>query len=525
MTTLIPLPFNPLTKEMGRGTNSRGIFFKMKFKHALLVSAATLLSLASSGLAEVSLPHVFGDNMVLQRGQPVPVWGWAAPGEKISVEFAGQRRSVTTDPAGKWAVRLRPLKASAQPAEMKISGANQIALTNVLVGEVWLCSGQSNMEKPIGTRSGQKPTRDHLQELAAADCPQIRLFLVKPAMSGTPVKDITSDWQVCSSNSLEETKFSAVGYFFAREIQKELNVPIGLIESSWGGTRIEPWTPAVGFKSVPSLEELAFSTASGTNKPANTHPMVIYNAMIAPLVAFAIRGALWYQGESNCMGDHPDGNSYTAKMAALIQGWREVWGQKRLPFYYVQIAPFHYFHSRTPRVPTADALPEFWEAQTRALRIPDTGMAVITDLVENLNDIHPTQKKEVGQRLANLALAKTYEQKSRVCYGPMFKSAKFSKGRAVVTFDHAEGGLVNRDGRPLTWFTIAGADGKFVKAEAKIEGDKVVVRAASVAEPKAVRFAWDEGAQPNLFNAAGLPAGPFRTGNPPAPEPIRPRQH
>ena len=489
----------------------------MKLKSLILISAVTLLAAATSSLADITLPHVFGDNMVLQRSQPVPVWGWAAPGERVAVEFAGQRKTATTDSTGKWEVRLRSLKASAEPAQLKVSGANQITLTNILVGEVWLCSGQSNMEKPIGTRPGQKPTRNYLQELAAGDCPQIRLFLIKPAMSDTPVKDIKSDWHVCSSNSLEQLKFSAVGYFFAREVQKELNVPIGLVESSWGGTRIEPWTPPVGFASVPKLKALAISQASsGTNKPANTRPMVIYNAMIAPVAGFAIRGALWYQGESNCMGEHPDGEIYTDKMAALIRGWRKVWRQKRLPFYYVQIAPFHYFEAKTPRVPTADALPEFWEAQTRALKIPDTGMAVVTDLVENLNDIHPTQKKEVGQRLAKLALAKTYGNKSLVCEGPMFQSVKFAKGRAAVTFAHADGGLVSKDGQPLTWFTVAGADGKFVEAEAKIEGGKIIVQAASVAEPQAVRFAWNEGAQPNLYNAAGLPANPFRSDAPAA---------
>ena len=487
----------------------------MKLKTIPLISAALLVVTTTSSLAEVTLPHVFGDNMVLQRSQPVPVWGWATPGERVTVEFAGQHQSAATDHDGKWKVRLHSLTASAQPAELKISGANQITLTNILVGEVWLCSGQSNMEKPIGTRPGQKPTRNYLQELAAGDCPQIRLFLIKPAMSDTPVKDIKSDWHVCSSNTLEQHKFSAVGYFFAREIQKELNVPIGLVESSWGGTRIEPWTPPVGFAAVPKLKDFAIPVVSkGTNKPANTRPMVIYNAMIAPVAGFAIRGALWYQGESNCMGEHPDGAIYTDKMAALINGWREVWGQRRLPFYYVQIAPFHYFEAKTPRVPTAEALPEFWEAQTRALRIPDTGMAVVTDLVENLNDIHPTQKKEVGQRLALLALAKTYGNKSLVCEGPMLKSVKFANGRAVVAFDHAEDGLVNKDGEPLTWFTIAGADGKFVQAEATIADGKVIVQATSVSEPKAVRFAWNEAAQPNLFNGAGLPANPFRTDAP-----------
>ncbi|MFO1487560.1 MAG: sialate O-acetylesterase [Verrucomicrobiota bacterium] len=471
---------------------------------------------AMTARADVSLPRILASNMVLQRGQPVPVWGWAGPGEKVTVTFAGQKKSTVADAGGSWKVTLSSLTASAEPREMKISGTNSITLTNLLVGEVWLCSGQSNMEKPIGPRSGQRPTSNYLEELADADHPNIRLFCIDRTMTAEPLRDLKSgEWFQCSSNSLETIKFSAVAYFFAREIQKELKVPVGLVESSWGGTRIEPWTPPAGFQSVPQLTDLSYPPAAG-KKLTNTLPSVLYNAMIAPLVPFAIRGALWYQGESNCMGPQPDGPIYTAKMEALVQGWRKVWAQRKLPFYYVQIAPFRYYDSKTRRAPSVETLPEFWEAQTRALRIPDTGMAVITDLVDRLNDIHPVQKKEVGQRLALLALAKTYGRRGVVCEGPMYKSVKFGDGKAVVSFDHADGGLMSKDGQPLTWFTIAGADGNFVPAEAKIEGGKIVVSAATVTEPKAVRFGWAETAQPNLFNKAGLPANPFRTDAPPS---------
>jgi len=488
----------------------------MKTRLFTLIVLAALLFASQPSNAVVSLPRVFGDNMVLQQAKSLPIWGWAAPGETISVEFAGQKKQATADKSGRWQLKLRSLKASAQPAAMKISGANQIILTNILVGEVWFCSGQSNMEKPIGTQPGQKPTQNYLEELAQADCPTIRLFKVERTMSAEPLTDIKrADWRVCNSNSLETLKFSAVAYFFAREIQKEFNVPVGLVMSSWGGTRIEPWTPPAGFEFVSKLNDLAHASP-GTNKLMNTMPKVIYNGMVAPVVPFAIRGALWYQGESNCMGEHPDGAIYTDKMEALIRGWRKVWSQGNFPFYYVQIAPFHYFNATTRRAPTAETLPEFWEAQTRALRIRNTGMAVVTDLVENLNDIHPTQKKEVGERLAWQALAKTYGRKEIVSDGPMFKSVKFERDRAVISFDHADGGLVSKDGKPLTWFTIAGADRKFVEAGATIAGERVIVSSATVAEPGAVRFAWNEGAQPNLFNKAGLPAAPFRTDAPKA---------
>jgi sialate O-acetylesterase len=478
----------------------------------LFVSFAVAVAI-NHAAADVTLPRVIGDNMVLQREQAVPVWGWAAPGEKVIVEFAGQQKSAKTGKSGRWEVRLGALKTSPVPAEMIIAGSNRVVLTNILVGEVWLCSGQSNMEKPVGEQPKQKPTVNYQEELAAGDnYPQIRFFKAERTMAATPAQDVPGKWNVCSSNSLEAVKFSAVGYFFGREIQRELNVPVGLVESSWGGTRIEPWTPPVGFQAVPRLADLAKPVTTGTNKL--TRPMVLYNGMIAPLAGFALRGALWYQGESNCMDAH-DGLLYADKMKALIKGWRKVWGQGKFPFYYVQLAPFNYFTERDkPRVPNAESLPEIWEAQTVALGTPNTGMAVITDLVGDLKDIHPTRKKEVGQRLALMALARDYGRKNIVCSGPMFQRMKVRDGKAVLAFSHTDGGLVSRDGGPLTWFTVAGAGGKFVPADAVIAGDKVVVSSAAVPEPKAVRLGWNELAQPNLFNGAGLPAGPFRTDGP-----------
>jgi len=464
--------------------------------------------------AAPTVPAIINHNMVLQRGQPVPVWGWATAGEKVSVEFASQKKTAKADGTGRWEVRLAKLDASSAPATMTISGSETITLTNILVGEVWLCSGQSNMEKPIGTQPGQKPVPNFEQELASGDnFPQIRLFKASRVLSAEPAKDVKGAWAVCSSNSLDAMKFSAAAYFFAREITKELNVPIGLVESSWGGTRVEPWTPPVGFEAVPAVADLAKYSA-GTNQLDNKMPSAIYNAMIAPLKPFAIRGALWYQGESNCI-DNPDGAIYADKLEALIKGWRKVWGQGDFAFYYVQLAPYSYFSNRDkPRVPSPEALPEIWEAQTRCLRLPNTGMAVITDTVSDLKDIHPTNKQDVGKRLALLALNKTYGRKDVICTGPMFKAMKVKDGRAALSFDGVGSGLHVKDSQELNSFTVAGADGKFVPAEAQIEGETVVVSSAEVAEPKAVRFGWHELAQPNFFNEEGLPASPFRTDDP-----------
>jgi len=467
--------------------------------------------------AELKLPAIFGDNMVLQQQQRVPVWGWAAPGAEVVVTFSGQTKSTHADAAGKWLVKLAKLKASAEPQTLVVESGETKSFTNILVGEVWLCSGQSNMEKPLGPQPGQKPVFNYEAELATADYPQLRLFKIGRTLSTTPQADLekTSGWLACDSNSLEGVKFSAAAYFFGREIHTNLNVPVGLVESSWGGTKIEPWTPPIGFEQVPSLASLATPAVSGI-KITNTTPTVIYNAMIAPMAGFAIRGALWYQGESNCSGGTNDYDylTYAQKMMALVGGWRAVWDEGDFPFYFVQIAPHKYYGGKIPRVPSAQTLPEFWAIQSYAARcLRNSGLVVTTDLADDLNDIHPRNKQDVGHRLALLARNKTYGE-NIVSSGPTFCNMKIKGDRIVLSFNHDNGGLASQDGRPLTWFTIAGADGKFVPAEAVIVGDTVEVSAAGVKDPDAVRFAWDETAQPNFFNGAGLPAEPFRTDNP-----------
>ena len=493
----------------------------MKFTR-LLSLATTIFSLASNAMAfsvvspmSVHPAEIFGDNMVLQQQKVVPVWGredW--PGGKVTVKFSGQIKTAQVDKNGKWLVKLDKLRASFKPENLIIEGSSVKIFTNILVGEVWLGSGQSNMEKPIGKQSGQKPTLNAEAELAAANYPNIRIFKIEKTLAATPQTELpkNSGWLECSSNTLNTISFSAAEYFFGREIFTNLNVPIGLIESSWGGTRIEPWTPPIGFQKTSALAKFAVPVVS-TNKIPNTRPMAIYNAMIAPIAGFALRGALWYQGESNCMGGTNDVDylTYAEKMAALVGGWREVWHEGDFPFYFVQIAPFKYFSGKIARVKSPEILPEFWSLQSRAARhIKNAGMVVTTDLVDDLNDIHPRDKATVGHRLALLALDETYEKKV-ASSGPVFSRMKISGAKAVLKFDPTKGGLKSRDGQPLSWFTVAGVDGKFLPASATIVGDTVEVSAAGVAKPKTVRFAWSELAQPNFCNAAGLPAEPFRT--------------
>ncbi len=318
------------------------------FKAFALFAAFTLAHAALADEAvTLRLPAIFGDNMVLQQQQAVPIWGWSAPGSAVVVKFADQSKSTHADKDGHWLVKLGKLKASFTPESLIIESGTTKTFTNILVGEVWLCSGQSNMEKPIGDQPGQKPCFNAPEELAAANYPNIRLFKVEKTLSPKPLDDLKqfAAWRSCDSNALEKIKFSAAGYFFGREVHTNLDVPIGLVESSWGGTRIEPWTPPVGFESIPSLTKLA-APVDESKKVANTTPIAIYNAMIAPLTGFAMRGALWYQGESNCMGTNDnDYLTYENKMKALVGGWRKVWNEGDFPFYFVQIAPFKYYNA------------------------------------------------------------------------------------------------------------------------------------------------------------------------------------
>jgi sialate O-acetylesterase len=494
----------------------------LRYASLFVLFALAITGGQRSAKADVKLPAIFSDHMVLQQGQPVMVWGWAEPGEDVTVQIQGgflKKKSAfssdivktTTSADGKWSVKLAKLPDGAHRCTLKVTGENKIQLKDVLVGEVWVCSGQSNMQWSVTSANNPK------EEIAAAKYPNIRLFYVPRVPSGTPKDDVKATWKACSPQTVGG--FSAVSYFFGRHLHKNLNVPIGLIHTSWGGTRIEPWTPPVGFQSVPGTHKYLANikaanksyadraaVAKKAGKPAPRHPLNsrgaptgLYNGMIHPLVPFAIKGAIWYQGESN----RNNGLYYEQQMQALINGWRKVWNQGDFPFYYVQLAPFRYRGDVT-------LLPKIWEAQTNVLKMKNTGMAVIVD-IGNPTNIHPKNKQGVGKRLALWALAKTYGKKDLVYSGPLYKSMEIEGGSIRLTFDHVGDGLVSRNGKSLSHFSIAGSDGKFVEAKAEIDGSEVVVSSDAVKKPTAVRFGWHQLAEPNLSNKNGLPASPFRT--------------
>lgn len=467
---------------------------------SLLAAAALLALFAAPALADVKVAGIFGDHMVLQRDKPIRIWGTGEPGERVTVKLGGNVASSVTDTEGRWQVELPAMKAGG-PHKVTIKGYTTIRLKDVLIGEVWLCSGQSNMEWTVQLSADAK------KEISAAKDKKIRHFKVAHRPSGSPLDEITSTWQVCSSDTV--ARFTACGYYMARELRKRLKVPIGLINSSWGGTRIEPWVPPEGFASVPSLADLHKRVvAADGKKPANhQQASVLYKGMIHALVGLPMRGAIWYQGESN----HTEGRLYTEKKKALIQGWRELWGQGEFPFYFVQIAPFQY-GQEDPAV-----LPTFWEAQAAVLDVvPNTGMVVTND-ISTLNDIHPPNKQDVGKRLALLALARTYGQ-NVIDSGPTLAEMRVDEGTLRLVFDNAGKGLRSRDKKPLTHFEIAGADTGFHPAKAKIEGNTIVLSAKEVPAPFAMRFAWHKLAEPNLMNSEGLPASAFRAGEIPKPD-------
>jgi sialate O-acetylesterase len=446
-------------------------------------------------LADVRLPAVLSSNMVLQQQTHVKLWGWSEPGEKIVVtaSWDHQTDSARGTRDGKWEVLISTPSAGG-PYSIVIKGRNTITLENVLIGEVWVCSGQSNMEM---CETWGLP--DIRKELPSCDNASIRFFHVPRSTAAYPQEDGRGQWAACDSNELKT--FSAVAYFFGKKLHSELNVPIGLIEAAWGGTPAEVWTPA----SLVSGDSVLMTTAAKQGHADGWPylPGYCYNGMLAPLTSFAIAGALWYQGESNTVAPL----SYARLLTAMIGSWRKAWN-KDFPFYYVQIAPFTY--------DVKDQGAALREQQTLCSNVKNTGMVVISDLVEDTTNIHPKNKHDVGLRLAAWALADTYHKPAIVCRDPAFRSLTQKGDKITLTFSNVSGGLTAH-GPEIREFVIAGADRIFYPAHARIEGDRIIVSAAQVKEPVAVRYQFDNAGIGNVFGKEGLPLAPFRTDDWPIP--------
>jgi sialate O-acetylesterase len=505
-------------------------------KLSAALAAAVFILAASSVRADVTLAAIFSDHMVIQADHEVPVWGWADAGEEVTVAIGGQTKAAQADAKGKWLVRLDKVKPS-DALTLTVKGKNTIQVQDVLVGEVWLCSGQSNMAWTVSA------SNDFEREKAAANLPKIRMFKESSLAATTPQERCKGAWAVCSPETVGG--FSATAYFFGREIHKALGVPVGLINSSVGGTAIEAWTSLEAQKDKKELksiftrweklaadydpakaqaryekqladykEAVAKAKAAGTRPPNsprkpvdprrdNNHPTNLFNGKIAPLIPYAIRGAIWYQGESNA----GNGGIYGLQLATLIKDWRTRWGQGDLPFAWVQLPNYHALQTK-PVESTGWVLVR--EGMLKTLSLPHTGMAITVDVGE-ADNIHPKNKQDVGKRLALWALASVYGQKVAAS-GPLPAGHKIDGSRVIITFKHTEGGLEPKDEK-VKGFAIAGADKKWAKADAKIMGDQVVVSHPDVKQPVAVRYAWADNPDCNLRNGAGIPASPFRTDN------------
>ena len=518
-----------------------------------------LLSLASCVQAKLTTAKIFSSHMVLQRDLASPVWGWDTLGAAVTVNFAGQQQTATTNQHGRWQVKLSPMPANTTAQQMTIIGADGETITynNILIGDVWICSGQSNMEWSV------KQSHNPQQEIAAANHPQIRLFNVQGhTVASAPQEQlsIATSWQPCNPTSV--TNFSAVGYYFGRNLHQQSGVPIGLLGTNWGGTRVEPWTPPVGFRKQPELATLSKkidaqlietqagkaawsnyakqvgqwsasvqqAVGEGRNVPpaptspgprSHNEPCSIYNAMVHPIVGFGVRGAIWYQGESNS----GEGIHYLPKLKALVQGWREIWQQPDdfpLYFYVVKLAQFH-GHTTNPA--GGDGFARLRVAQDRIQELPHTGVASAID-IGNDRDIHPKNKQDVGKRLALWALRDVYAKRDITVTGPTFKSMEVDGNTVSINYDHSGDGLmiakrkdpfhpvVATPEAKLASFAISGADEVWHWADATIEGNTVKLSCAAVAQPTAVRYAYrGNPANANLYNKNGLPAIPFRTDN------------
>jgi sialate O-acetylesterase len=455
-----------------------------------LLSAILFLFTATS-YAKIRLPNILGSNMVLQQKSTTKLWGWAEPGEKIKITTSWDNKVIenVADGNARWQLDLQTPQAGG-PYSITFQGDNKIVLDNILIGEVWVCSGQSNMEWSYN--QGITSIKDEFSQLNKRS---IRLFNIPKTTSNTPQDDNDGNWAVCDSTTIKN--FSAVGYYFGKHLNEDLDVPIGLIGSNWGGTPAEVWTPEEQVDNHAVLKE-----AATNNKPTAWWPVspgYAYNAMIAPLVNYKIAGTIWYQGESN----KETASSYTELINTMVGSWRKAW-DKEFPFYYVQIAPFRYERHGVGAL--------LREAQAKNLTTKNTGMVVISDLVSDTLNIHPTNKKDVGLRLANLALAETYGLKKEAYKSPMFKSLTIKGKEAILDFDDATSGLVLKGEQPKELF-IAGADKVFYPATVKIKGNQILVSNKQVKTPVAVRYQFSNAGIGNIFSKNNLPVAPFRTDN------------
>jgi sialate O-acetylesterase len=444
----------------------------------------------------LKVARIFSDGMVLQRDAACPVWGWAAPGAAVEVRLGAGSAKATADKDGRWRCELPVGKASAEAGMLTVtSAAEKLEIKDVLVGEVWICSGQSNMEWPLARSA------NGAEEAKSASAPAIRLFMVNHNASAEPIADCAGSWEPASADTV--SKWSAVGWYFGKDLHQAIGVPVGLIQTAWGGTPAEAWTRRGAIDAHPDAEPI-LARAADPKTAAQNRACHLWNGMVAPLVPYRVRGVIWYQGESNI----GQAWQYRTLFAAMIGDWRREFGQAEMPFGFVQLAPFSY--GKGIEVLCA----ELRESQAHVAKtVPGTGMAVTMD-VGNPKDIHPANKRDVGERLARWARAKVYGR-DVVWRGPFMTKCTIEGDHVTIEFEGAEG-LKTRDGKPPSCFKVAGANREFVDAEAEIRGATVVVRAPDVAAPSAVRFAFWDAAEPNLVNGAGLPACPFRSDDWPA---------
>ncbi len=440
--------------------------------------------------AEVRLPAILGSHMVLQQKSDVKMWGWCDPGEKIRIttDWNTTTDSTVGNADGKWLITIKTPEAGG-PHTITLNGSNKIVLEDVLIGEVWACSGQSNMEM-----SYSWGVKQYSEDVENANNKNMRLFYIPRLTSEYPQDDTKGEWVVCNPEDLKT--FSLAGYFFGQKLQQTLSVPVGLIEAAWGGTPAEVWTPSETIANNPTLKNAADSLKKTPWGPIRT--AATYNAMIYPVINFSIAGVIWYQGEANVGA----ASTYQELFSSMITSWRAAW-KDDFPFYFVQIAPFAGYGKNI-----SAALLQ--EAQTKTTALPKTGVIVVNDLVDDIHDIHPKNKKDVGLRLANYALADTYGKPDIAYKNPSYKSMKIEKDKARIYFENADKGLVTKDGAP-TDFYIAGDDKIFKPASAKVDGNTVIVSNKEVKNPVAVRYGFTNSAMPNLFSKEGLPVNTFRT--------------